>query len=187
MNQPQSILHKAIPFDGGLLQPTIHEHANAILDLVNNNRQHLRVWLPWVDAMQTVDDFHAYITRCKTQAEEGTDYGYEIFLGDAMVGRIGIHYIHHHNRFGAIGYWLGEEHSGKGIITKACAALIRHCFSSLQLNRVEIKCAVDNTKSAAIPGRLGFTKEGILRQAELVNGRFHDLYLFSLLKSEWQK
>lgn len=161
------------------------QHAEPLLTLVNNNRQHLRQWLPWVDGMQTVENFQAYINRCKMQYEEGTDYGYVIFLNNNVAGRIGIHYIHQHNKLGAIGYWLGEEFSGKGIITNACMALITHCFEEVGLTRIEIKCAVDNHKSAAIADRLQFRKEGILRQAELVNGKYLDLYLYSMLKEEW--
>lgn len=160
-------------------------HAEALLYLVNKNRVYLREWLPWVDNMQSVQNFHDYIARCKKQQEEGTDYGYMIMVNDKPAGRIGIHYIDKQNRTAAIGYWLHEEFSGKGIVTKACIALINLCFTQLNLNRVEIKCATGNSKSAAIAERLNFTKEGVLRQAELVNGQFLDLNLYSMLKEEW--
>ena len=162
------------------------EHAASLLHLVNNNRQYLRSWLPWVDHMQTVENFKTYIANCEKQHEEGTDYGYVIKWNEKIAGRIGIHYINRQNQLGSIGYWLGEEFSGKGIITKACAALISQCFAHLSLNRIEIKCATGNQKSAAVAERLGFTKEGILRQAELVNGVFLDLYVYSMLKQEWK-
>jgi ribosomal-protein-serine acetyltransferase len=162
------------------------QHAAPLLDLVNKNRQHLRQWLPWVDGMQTVENFQAYINCCKMQHEEDTDYGYVIFFNNTIAGRIGIHYIHQYNNLGAIGYWLGEEFSGKGIITKACKALITHCFKDLGLNRIEIKCAADNRKSAATAERLDFKKEGVLRQAELVNEEYLDLHLYAMLKEEWK-
>jgi ribosomal-protein-serine acetyltransferase len=63
--------------------------------------------------------------------------------------------------------------------------MLDYGFKDLGLNRIEIKCAVENLKSARVPEKLNFTKEGILRQAELLNGKFVDLYLFSLLKNEW--
>jgi ribosomal-protein-serine acetyltransferase len=53
------------------------------------------------------------------------------------------------------------------------------------LNRVEIHCAAGNTKSAAIPRRLGFTLEGTIREGQFLNGRYHDTLLFSMLKREW--
>jgi len=172
--------------DAIALEPLTDSHAGPLLQLVNSNREYLRQWLPWVDHMQTVDDFKSYINRCKKQEDEGTDYSYVIVSGSAVVGRIGIHYIAKQNKFGAIGYWIGEEFTGKGIMTKACRALIEVCFIHLQLNRIEIKCATGNYKSAAIAERLNFTKEGVMRQAEWVNGHYVDLNLYALLKDDWQ-
>ena len=54
------------------------------------------------------------------------------------------------------------------------------------LNRIELKTAVKNLKSQAIPNKLNFKKEGILRQAEFVNNEFVDLYIYSMLKEDWQ-
>jgi ribosomal-protein-serine acetyltransferase len=175
-----------IPVDATLHLELINEkHAPATFLLVQKNREQLREWLPWVDSMQTLENFTAYIDRCQTQHEEGSDYGYVIMLDKKPTGRIGIHYINQQNKLGAIGYWIGTDFSGKGIITKACQALINHCFQNLGLNRIEIKCATGNEKSAAVAERLGFVKEGVLRQAELVNGKFHDLNLYALLKEDW--
>jgi len=73
------------------------------------------------------------------------------------------------------------------ILTKCCTALINHGFNELGLNRIEIKCATGNKKSRTIAEKLNFKREGILRQAEWLNGRFIDLYLYSMLKEEWQQ
>jgi ribosomal-protein-serine acetyltransferase len=168
------------------LQPLADHHAEEAFALIQGNREHLSEWLPWVGRMQTTDDFRYYIRHCRQQQADGTDYGYIILHNHVMVGRIGIHYIHKLNKSCAIGYWLGKKFEGKGIITTACTALIEECFTTLGLNRIEIKCGTGNSKSAAIPERLGFTKEGVLRQAEWVNGGFIDLALYSLLKEDWQ-
>jgi ribosomal-protein-serine acetyltransferase len=160
-------------------------HAHALLELGERNRKPLGEWLPWVPYMQTVDNFNTYIERCKSQHEAGTDYGYVIMVNNNVAGRIGIHYIDQQNKTGAIGYWLGEEYIGKGIVTKSCKGIIRFGFEQIGLNRIEIKCATANHKSVAIAERLNFKKEGILRQAEYANGNFQDLFLYSLLKEEW--
>jgi ribosomal-protein-serine acetyltransferase len=57
-------------------------------------------------------------------------------------------------------------------------------FTSYTLNRIEIRCAVDNYKSRAIPENLGFQKEGIIRNAEKVYGRYLDHVVYGLLKEE---
>ena len=160
-------------------------HADSLLNLVNDNRTYLREWLPWVDQMHTVANFKQYINDSIKRAAEGTDFGYAIIIDKNIVGRMGMHHINRQNKICEIGYWLASCLQGRGIITKCCKALIDHGFTVLDLNRIEIKCGVGNTKSIAIPEKLGFKKEGILRQAEWLNGKFIDLYLYAMLKEEW--
>lgn len=181
---PFSVLH-ARP---GLTLELIDErHAGALFDLVEENRKHLGEWLPWVPHMQTVEDFRRYVQQCKQQHRDGTDYGFVLVFEQQIVGRIGIHNLQGQNKCGAIGYWLGQSYEGKGLVTAACSALCDACFSQLQLNRIEIRCGTGNRKSAAVPERLRFSKEGVLRQAEFVNGSFIDLALYSMLREEWQQ
>ena len=161
-------------------------HAPTLLCLVNDNRDHLKKWLPWVDNMQAVENAKDYIAGCLRQAAEKTDFAYAIMYEREMVGRIGIHHINQQNKIGEIGYWLADGLQGKGIVTKCCTALIKYGFIHLGLNRIEIKCAVGNGKSQAIPQKLNFKKEAILQQAEWLNGKFIDLYLYSMLKEEWE-
>lgn len=161
-------------------------HAESLLNLVNANRYYLREWLPWVDQMQTVANFAYYISDTKKRAAEKTDFGYAIIIEKNIVGRIGLHHINHQHRIAEIGYWLADGLQGRGIISKSCKAIINHAFKELGLNRIEIKCGVGNDKSRAVAEKLLFKQEGILRQAELLNGKFIDLYLYALLKDEWQ-
>lgn len=70
-------------------------------------------------------------------------------------------------------------------MTKACEAMIRYIFEELCLNRIEIRAALTNLKSRAIPERLGFQMEGKIRQAERINDRFVDHIVYGLLKEDW--
>jgi ribosomal-protein-serine acetyltransferase len=63
--------------------------------------------------------------------------------------------------------------------------LVGHALSVWQLNRVEVRAAVENRRSRAIPERLGFRQEGTLRQAELVDGRYLDSVMYSMLAADW--
>ena len=101
------------------------------------------------------------------------------------MGRIGIYRIDRANKIGEFGYWLSKDYQGKGIITKSCQALIQLAFSSLDLNRIELKCATNNQKSNQIAVKLNFTLEAILRDAEYLHEKFIDLNLYSLLKKEY--
>jgi ribosomal-protein-serine acetyltransferase len=68
-------------------------------------------------------------------------------------------------------------------MTRAVKALIDHAFGELGLHRVEIRAAAENRRSRAIPERLGFEQEGILREAERVGERYQDLVVYGLLAS----
>jgi ribosomal-protein-serine acetyltransferase len=162
-------------------------HAESLLNLVNANRTYLREWLPWVDNMHTVANFTYYISDTKKRAAEKTDFGFAIIIGKNIVGRIGLHHINHQNKIGEIGYWLADGLQGRGIMTQCCTAIINHAFTQFGLNRIEIKCAAGNNKSRAVAEKLQFKSEGILRQAELLNGKFIDLHLYAMLKEEWNK
>ncbi len=160
-------------------------HAESLYNVVDANRDHLRTWLPWVDQMQTVANFRQHIIETNKRAADKTDFGFAIIMDKNIVGRMGLHHINHQNKIGEIGYWLSETMQGRGIITNCCRALITHGFTSLGLNRIEIKCAVGNNKSMAVPEKLHFKQEGILKQAEWLNGKFVDLYLYAMLKENW--
>ena len=160
-------------------------HAESLINLVNANRTYLREWLPWIDHMQSVENAKKYISDCKRRAAEKTDFSFAIIINKNIVGRIGMHHINSQNKIGEIGYWLANGLQGSGIISKCCTALINHAFTQLHLNRIEIKCGVGNNKSRAIAEKLQFKEEGILCQAELLNGKFIDLYLYAMLKDEW--
>jgi ribosomal-protein-serine acetyltransferase len=88
------------------------------------------------------------------------------------------------NKKTELGYWLAENMQGKGIITGSITVLIRFAFKKLKLNRVQIKVAVGNFKSLAIPKKLGFSFEGIERAGEKHQQLYHDLEVYSLLAND---
>jgi ribosomal-protein-serine acetyltransferase len=167
------------------VEPIGQKHHGQLMELVNTNRLYLREWLNWLDYMKTSEEFQRFVEGAEQRTNEGLEYSGVIVQNDRVIGRMGLYHIDKMNRIAAIGYWVSEETQGKGIITKACEAIIQYGFETLSLNRIEIKCGTGNSKSIAVPKRLGFQREGIIRQGELLNGRFIDLYLYSMLKDEW--
>ena len=159
-------------------------HSQTIFDIVDQNRIHLRQWLPFVDRMQTVEFAENFVKGTMQRNKDGNEFAFVIIENDKVIGRIGVYKIDGQNKIGEIGYWLAENLQGKGIITKSCKALIDFCFSDLQLNRIEIKCGTENFKSKTIPEKLNFTKEGVIREGELLYDKFIDLNLYSLLKTD---
>ncbi|MEJ7627413.1 MAG: GNAT family N-acetyltransferase [Ferruginibacter sp.] len=167
------------------LEITSEKFASGLFNIVESNREHLSQFLPWVANMQSEENMREYLKNCELLHEEKKEVSFIILLNDSPVGRIGLHYLNMLNKTAAIGYWLDKNAEGKGIITKSCLKLIAYGFNTINLNRIEIKASVQNLRSQAIPIKLNFKKEGILRQAEFVNNEFADLFLFSMLKEEW--
>jgi ribosomal-protein-serine acetyltransferase len=160
--------------------------ADVFYRLIENNRAYLREWLPWLDNTVSVEDERLFIRLTHTQYVENRAMTCGIWYRGQAAGTISYHPVDWVNRKVEIGYWLGAEFQGRGLVTKACQAMIEYAFSRLLLNKVEIRCAVGNLRSCAIPQRLGFRQEGIIRQGEWLYDHFVDLNLYGLLASEWQ-
>jgi ribosomal-protein-serine acetyltransferase len=168
------------------LRPLRLADARALFAQVDANRARLRRWLPWPDANRSPADSRAYILRMRAQAKAGVGQSYGLWWKDRLVGVAGFNWIDGPNRTAALGYWLAGEAEGHGLMTAAVTTLLRHGFRALGLNRVEIRAGVRNRRSRAIPERLGFRREGTLRQAEWVNDRFVDHAVYGLLATEWR-
>jgi ribosomal-protein-serine acetyltransferase len=160
-------------------------HASEVFALVNEDRAYLRPWLPWVDSTLSPDDSVAFIRASLEQFAAGDGITAGIWHRKRFSGVIGTHKIQKLNRKVELGYWLAEASQGHGIVTDGCRVMITHLFEELDLNRVEIHCAVSNSKSAAVPRRLGFELEGTFRDGVYAGGRFHDSYVFGMLKRDW--
>lgn len=166
------------------LHPVELAHAEARFQLVNANRQHLRQWMAWVDGVRDVADAEAVIQQNMEQRQNDVAYQLGIWSKGRLCGAIGLHAIDWSNRLVSLGYWLDAAHQGRGIMTASCRAVVDHAFNELQLHRVIIRCAVDNRRSRAIPERLGFELEGILREAEWLYDHFVDLASYARLRHD---
>ncbi len=152
--------------------------------LVDKNRDHLRQWLAWVDGTTSPETMVGFIENTLEQAEKNQGVQAGIWHHDELVGIIGHHHIDWNNRHTSIGYWLSQEHVGKGIMSRACEALINFSLRDLGLNRVEIRCAEQNKKSRAIPERLGFVREGLLREVEWLYDHYVDHVVYSKISNK---
>jgi ribosomal-protein-serine acetyltransferase len=162
--------------------------APEMFQLTEENRSYLREWLPWVDSVQRVEDTERFIAFTIDQhaRQQGIHYG--IWYNGRLAGTLGVHGINWNNRRTEIGYWLAAKYQGKGLMTEAVAAYIdRLIFGEWKLQRVSINAATDNVKSRAIPERLGFRLEGILRCNEFLYNRYVDHAVYGLLASEWRR
>jgi len=158
--------------------------AQELYAVIDANRDHLARWMPWA-AGQTLEDTLAFIQRTREQLASNDGFQTAVIEDGLIVGVIGFHGISWQHRSTSVGYWLAESAQGRGTMMRAVRALVDHAFGTWRLHRVEIRGGVDNTRSRAIPDRLGFTQEGIAREAEQVDGRYVDLAVYSMLAGDW--
>ena len=160
-------------------------HVESVFTAIDQNRNFLRRWLPFVDFTHKILDTERFVRSLLDKNSANRDEVYVIWYKHEFAGLIGFKDIDRVNNKIDIGYWLVEKMTGKGIATAATRKMINLAFRNKDMNRVQIRCGVGNAKSSAIPRRLAFTFEGVERSGERHNRNYIDLEVFSLLKSEW--
>ena len=168
-------------------QLRLHEerYAGEYFALIERNRAYLQEWMPWASYENSLEDIKAYMKHTLLQFANNEGLQTGIWHHNRLVGSIGYPSLDWADSKVEIGYWIDASMQKKGLVTKACKLLVNYAFDQYHLNKVEIHCATGNTRSRAIPERLGFTQEGIIRQAEKCNGRYHDIVVYGMLASEW--
>lgn len=152
--------------------------------------EHLRPWMPWVDAEPMELAARVKLLRSFRAAfDRDDDYIYGIFTPDesAVLGGTGLH-----TRLGddalEIGYWIHVDHVKQGLATEIAAALTKAAFALHHVHRVEIHCDPLNTASASVPRKLGFVHEATRRQdARRPDGSYRDSMIWTLLGNEFPR
>ena len=171
---------------GIAIVPVAVEHAAALAALVGQNREHLRHYLPGAIALSSPEAAQAHLQSAQDRAARADVFEWHLFAGASLCGAVRLKHIDAEHRTAQIGYFLGHQFSGKGIITSALGAVLDDCFTSLALNRIELRCAAGNTPSMRVAQKLGFQCEGILREAEFLHGAYVDHHVYGLLAREFQ-
>lgn len=158
--------------------------AQVIFETIDNDRDYLKEWLPFVESTKQVSDTEAFIKSIINNTAK-RDLIYSIWYKEEFAGLIGFKDTDWVNRKTEIGYWLAKKMQGKGIISSSVQKLINYAFKSQKLNRIQIKVADKNFKSESIPIRLGFTFEGVERDGELHGKKYMNSKVYSLLKADY--
>lgn len=168
---------------------TLKKHDLALAELmfkyVDQDRQRLRQFLPWVDATNRAQDEIDFIKMTHEKWDEYFLYDFGMYRNSdgVYMGNIGVHTISWGNERCELGYWVLGDFEGQGYMSEAVSVLESALFK-LGILRIEIRCSSLNQRSANVPKRCGYTFEGTLRQNMKVNGEFHDTYVFSKLRNE---
>jgi ribosomal-protein-serine acetyltransferase len=167
------------------LRPVCVDDCDELYAAIERNRARLREWLPWAGLTFNKKELLHFLGQKEIENASRTSLTTHIRFQGEFCGAVGLHIIDARHRNSSIGYWLDAGYEGRGIMTRACRAMVTTGFESYGLHRIEIRCGRDNAKSSAIPRRLGFTEEGILREAEWVADRWVDLRVFGMLGKDW--
>jgi len=160
-------------------------NAAELAKVVSESNEYLNRWVPWAKLGFTHEDALVHIRYLNDMFTKNSNFWVFINFRGAIAGGIGLNRFDLDNQATDLGYWLAEDKQGHGIVTRACSAMVEYVFNDLGYNRIELRTNPENEKSVAVAERLGFSKEGVLRQAEVINNEFKDLELHSLLKEDW--
>ena len=156
-----------------------------IFNTIDTQREHLGPWLPFVETTKQLSDTHAFVESVVNSPKDRMEYTFTIRVNGRMAGLIGFKATDRANKKTEIGYWLSRDFLGRGIMSRSVSTLCDFAFRELDMNRIQIKCALANTPSRNIPQRLGFKLEGIERAGELLTGGvFTDLAVYSRLRGD---
>lgn len=162
------------------------DDAVRVFDAIAASREHLRPWMPFADS--TLEDISAFVRRSRGKYDLMQDFVMGIFskADGRYLGGTGLHRFDWDLGRFEIGYWLRANETGKGYVTESTWRLTSLAFETLEAQRIEIRIAPDNLASRAVPERLGFQLEGILRHSARHEEAFGDICLYSLIRPEYE-
>lgn len=168
------------------LRPFTEADTDAIFALQSNPRV-LRYWdtPPWKERAQA----ERFIVRCKQMEQDGNGarLAIERSADDRFIGWCTLMNWDATYRSAMLGYCLDEPAWGQGFATEAASALLQWAFNTLDLNRVQSEADTRNAASGRVLEKLGFLREGTLRENCIVDGDVSDSWIYGLLRREWEQ
>ncbi|MEH7384525.1 GNAT family protein [Bacillus sp. JJ1521] len=169
-----------------VLRRITNEDANSILKYLSDEEVMKYYGLePFTAINDALDEISCYqsIHNNKT----GIRWGVTLIDQGVVIGSCGFHNMGSHHFRTEIGFELSKEQWGNGIAVEAVEAIISYGFKQLNFQRIEALIEPPNQSSQKLVEKLGFIKEGLLRKYEFTRGKFDDLYMYSLLKEDFEK
>ncbi|WP_406130151.1 GNAT family N-acetyltransferase [Streptomyces canus] len=172
--------------DGTHLGPLEVWHAEEFAHHLDRAREHIRPWVGSAFVTDDVDGARATLQRyAERQAGDGARL-YGLWRDGVLVG--GVMFTAFDVAAGSceIGCWLEPSSEGRGLVTRACGALLDWALTPRGLHRAEWHCRADNDRSSAVAKRLGMTLEGVRREVWPYQGVRYDKQLWAVLAPDWR-
>ncbi|MEU9619395.1 GNAT family N-acetyltransferase [Streptomyces sp. NPDC087228] len=176
----------ALPLgDNAQLRPLEPWHAEEFLAHIDRARPHVDPWIPWATLSTDLASATAVLQRYADRQAEDTARIYGIRLDGTLVGGVMFTKFDAASGVCEIGCWLEADGAGRGLVNRACRALIDWAFEERAMSRVEWWVAAGNTRSIEAARRLGMNRDGVLRRHSPYRGIRHDIEVWSVLAEEW--
>lgn len=154
-------------------------------------RQRNALWLgPWDATVPPGGDarpttFPALARRLNRAARAGTTYPFVIEIERRFAGQVSVNNIVRGSaQFASVGYWLDQEFAGRGIMPRAVAMVIDHCFFTARLHRIEVCIRPENTNSLRVVEKLGLHEIGYAPRFLHIDGEWRDHRIFAVTKED---
>ncbi len=172
-----------------VLQRFTRRDAVTLDDAIRVSLTDLNQWLPWARMDYASGDTSAFIRDSVQAWKEDRAWDYSIRLRadpGRHVGNVSLWTVSKLGKIAEIGYWVRTDETNRGICTEAVDRLLGEAFGSMGYHKVVLRIAVGNEASDRVAEKLGFTKEGVLREELLIRGNWVDHSLWSLLDREYR-
>ncbi|KRM92474.1 GNAT family N-acetyltransferase [Fructilactobacillus florum] len=150
--------------------PDVASDAPALFAQLAASRTTIAKWLPWADQITSPEQEATFLRRSKQ------DRGLLLVItaDQRPVGMVSFNRFMNEQREAEVGYWLGNQVTGRGIMHRSLQALCEYGFANYPLEKIWVKVAVDNVASNAVARGAGFQLKTVKPQALELHGRFHD-------------
>ena len=173
-----------------ILRPFRRRDAEPLHEAVVASLPELHQWLPWAHEHYSRLDAINYIKDSGRSWRENHAFDFAIRHHDAPnlhVGNVSVWYLSRGFRSGEVGYWIRTDHTGTGAASEVTRRVLRVGFEELGLHRVILRIAIGNTGSERVAEKLGFTREGVLREEIKVRGKWLDHSVWGMLEHEFHR
>ena len=143
----------------------------------------LAPWMDWAAAPDP-DRTRGFTVRAAEAWASGDDRAFTLVHDGAVCGHCALMRVDVLARQCEIGYWLRSDLCGKGLMTEAAIAIVDYGFREEAFHRIELHAGIDNAPSIRIAEKIGFRREGVLRERGFGSGGHYDMFVYGLLEGD---
>lgn len=166
-----------------VLEPCDPRHRDGLWPAIERSLTEMRPWLGWT-AETSPENLYEYLGRSARGWDEAASWNF-VIIADHSIGAVGFPHYDPLLRQAEIGYWIASDRAGRGLMTEAASAVVEFGFETLGLHRIELRAGTENFGSIRVAEKLGFSREGTLRESGMdALGERHDHHIFGLLETD---